>query len=164
RARLAARRPWLAAVLQPLGGEYAGTRDLLESLRFAAGYGVEIGLLLDTHAARALAAIAQVTRGVRRHRTRSLLQLGVMARQILAAALHHCGVPDAGADLTQFVQVGGGVPAPRTPPRGGGGAARGGRRPRGGGAARPRRCERCGSVSAVGTFLVVALVVGGPWW
>ena len=107
RPLLAALRPELAGVVQPLGGEYAGTRELLESLRFAAGYGVEIGLLLDTHAERGLDAIAQVNLGVRKHRNRSLLQLGVMARQILAATLHHCGVPDAGADLTQFVQVGG---------------------------------------------------------
>jgi glucosyl-3-phosphoglycerate synthase len=107
RPLLAALRPELAGVVQPLGGEYAGTRELLESLPFAAGYGVEIGLLLDTHAARGLDAIAQVNLGVRKHRNRSLLQLGVMARQILAATLHHCDVPDAGAALTQFVQVGG---------------------------------------------------------
>ena len=107
RPLLAALRPELAAVVQPLGGEYAGTRELLESLPFAAGYGVEIGLLLDTHAAHGLDAIAQVNLGVRKHRNRSLLQLGVMARQILAAALGRCGVADAGAALTQFVQVGG---------------------------------------------------------
>jgi glucosyl-3-phosphoglycerate synthase len=107
RPLLAALRPELAGVVQPLGGEYAGSRELLESLPFAAGYGVEIGLLLDAHRTRGLDAIAQVNLGVRKHRNRSLLQLGVMARQILAAALHHCGVPDAGAGLTQFVQVGG---------------------------------------------------------
>jgi glucosyl-3-phosphoglycerate synthase len=104
---LAALRPELAAVVQPLGGEYAGTRELLESLPFAAGYGVEIGLLLDTHATSGLDAIAQVNLGVRKHRNRSLLQLGVMGRQILAAALDRCGVPDSGGALTQFVQVGG---------------------------------------------------------
>ena len=107
RPLLAALRPELAGVVQPLGGEYAGTRELLESLPFAAGYGVEIGLLLDAHASRGLDAIAQVNLGVRKHRNRSLLQLGVMARQILAATLRHCGVPDAGGALTQFVQVGG---------------------------------------------------------
>ena len=107
RPLLAALRPELAGVVQPLGGEYAGTRELLESLPFAAGYGVEIGLLLDTHAARGLDAIAQVNLGVRKHRNRSLLQLGVMARQILAAALSRCGIEDAGGALTQFVQVGG---------------------------------------------------------
>jgi glucosyl-3-phosphoglycerate synthase len=107
RPLLAALRPELAGVVQPLGGEYAGTRELLESLPFAAGYGVEIGLLLDTHAAHGLDAIAQVNLGVRKHRNRSLLQLGVMARQILAAALSRCGITDAGGALTQFVQVGG---------------------------------------------------------
>ena len=107
RPLLAALRPELASIVQPLGGEYAGTRELLESLPFAAGYGVEIGLLLDTHAERGLDAIAQVNLGVRKHRNRSLLQLGAMARQILAATLAHCGVPDSGAPLTQFVQVGG---------------------------------------------------------
>jgi glucosyl-3-phosphoglycerate synthase len=107
RPLLAALRPELTGVVQPLGGEYAGTRDLLESLPFAAGYGVEIGLLLDTHRDRGLEAIAQVNLGVRKHRNRSLRQLGVMARQILAAALDRCTLPDRGAALTQFVQVGG---------------------------------------------------------
>ena len=107
RPLIAALRPELAGVVQPLGGEYAGTRELLESLPFAAGYGVEIGLLLDTHAAYGLDAVAQVNLGVRKHRNRSLLQLGVMARQILAAALSRCGTDDAGGALTQFVQVGG---------------------------------------------------------
>src|SRR4029078_6963545 len=97
---LAALRPELAGVVQPLGGEYAGTRELLESLPVAAGYGVEIGRLLDTHRTRGLDAIAQVNLGVRKHRNRSLLQLGVMARQILAAAPHHRSVPAARARLT----------------------------------------------------------------
>lgn len=107
RPLLAALCPELAGIVQPLGGEYAGTRELLESLPFAAGYGVEIGLLLDTHAARGLDGIAQVNLGVRKHRNRSLLQLGVMARQILGAALPRLGVGDPGGGLTQFVQVDG---------------------------------------------------------
>jgi glucosyl-3-phosphoglycerate synthase len=112
RPLLAALRPELAGVVQPLGGEYAGTRALLESLPFAAGYGVEIGLLLDTHAARGLDALGQVNLGVRKHRNRSLLQLGAMARQILAAVLDRCAtpagaVPDAGGPLVQFVALDG---------------------------------------------------------
>ncbi|HEY2207323.1 MAG TPA: glucosyl-3-phosphoglycerate synthase [Pseudonocardia sp.] len=107
RPLLAALRPELSGVVQPLGGEYAATRDLLESVPFAAGYGVEIGLLLDTHATRGLDALAQVNLGVRKHRNRSLLALGVMARQILAAALHRCGLPDAGGAITQFRQLAG---------------------------------------------------------
>jgi len=106
RPLLAALRPELAGVIQPLGGEYAATRNLLESVPFAPGYGVEIGLLLDTQDRWGLAAIAQVNLGVRKHRNRSLLALGVMSRQILGTALRRCGVPDGGADLTQFHQDG----------------------------------------------------------
>ena len=108
RPLLAALRPELSGVVQPLGGEYAATRALLESVPFAPGYGVEIGLLLDTHARLGLAGLAQVNLGVRKHRNRSLLQLGAMARQILGAALRRCSPELAsGAPLTQFLQVGG---------------------------------------------------------
>ena len=107
RPLLAALRPELAGVVQPLGGEYAATRELLESVPFACGYGVEIGLLLDTHTRLGLSGLAQVNLGVRKHRNRNLLQLGAMARQILAAALHRCGATDSAAPLTQFLQVGG---------------------------------------------------------
>jgi glucosyl-3-phosphoglycerate synthase len=103
---LAAFRPELSGVVQPLGGEYAATRDLLASLPFAPGYGVEIGLLIDTHAQHGLAGLAQVNLGVRKHRNRSLPQLGVMASQILGTALARCGVTAAEATvLTQFVRV-----------------------------------------------------------
>ncbi|MGH3564624.1 MAG: glucosyl-3-phosphoglycerate synthase [Pseudonocardia sp.] len=107
RPLLAALRPELCGIVQPLGGEYAGTRELLESVPFAAGYGVEIGLLLDTHALLGLAGLAQVNLGVRKHRNRSLVQLGVMARQILAVGLARCGLADSGGVLTQFIQVSG---------------------------------------------------------
>lgn len=107
RPLLAALRPELAGVVQPLGGEYAATRALLEHVPFAPGYGVEIGLLLDTHAAHGPAAIAQVNLGVRKHRNRSLLQLGVMSRQLTGVTLRRCGIADAGAPLTQFGLAGG---------------------------------------------------------
>jgi hypothetical protein len=75
---------------------------------FAAGYGVEIGLLFDAEARYGMDGLAQVNLGVRKHRNRSLLQLGVMARQILGAALDRCGIEsDDPARLTQFVQVAG---------------------------------------------------------
>jgi glucosyl-3-phosphoglycerate synthase len=107
RPLLNALRPELAAVVQPLGGEYAATRAFLETVPFAAGYGVEIGLLLDAHTRYGLAGLAQVNLGVRKHRNRSLLELGVMSRQILGAALPRCGVPHVpGVGITQFVQLG----------------------------------------------------------
>jgi glucosyl-3-phosphoglycerate synthase len=107
RPLLSALRPELAGIVQPLGGEYAGTRELLESVPFATSYGVEIGLLLDTVDDFGLDAIAQVNLGVRKHRNRNLMDLGFMSRQITATALRRSGLPDTGAPLTQFVQVGG---------------------------------------------------------
>jgi glucosyl-3-phosphoglycerate synthase len=114
--------PDLAGIVQPLGGEYAATRALLESLPFAASYGVEIALLLDTLATRGLDAIGQVDLGVRKHRNRTLLDLGVMAAEVLDTVLARLGSglgsgPEAvlgsqasgGPDrlLVQFVQVNG---------------------------------------------------------
>ncbi|HEY2764986.1 MAG TPA: glucosyl-3-phosphoglycerate synthase [Pseudonocardiaceae bacterium] len=108
RPLLNALRPELAGVVQPLGGEYAASRAFLESVPFAAGYGVEIGLLLDVHSIHGLDGLAQVNLGVRKHRNRSLLDLGVMSRQILGAALPRCGVPEVQGShgMTQFVQLG----------------------------------------------------------
>ncbi|QQQ77214.1 glucosyl-3-phosphoglycerate synthase [Saccharothrix sp. 6-C] len=103
RPLLNALRPELAGVVQPLGGEYAGTREFLESVPFAPGYGVEIGLLLDAHTRYGLDGIAQVNLGVRKHRNRDLRQLGPMAAQIAVTALRRCGVPVASSTLTQFV-------------------------------------------------------------
>jgi glucosyl-3-phosphoglycerate synthase len=102
RPLLAALRPELGCVLQPLGGEYAATRELLTSVPFAPGYGVEIGLLIDTYDRLGLDAIAQVNLGVRAHRNRPLAELGPMSRQVVATLLSRCGIPDSGVGLTQF--------------------------------------------------------------
>ena len=107
RPLLSALRPELSGVIQPLSGEYAGTRALLESVPFAAGYGVEIGLLLDAHAVVGLDALAQVNLGVRRHHNQDIAALGQMARQVLGTALRRCGMSPASTELTQFVQVAG---------------------------------------------------------
>jgi glucosyl-3-phosphoglycerate synthase len=106
RPLLAALRPELGCILQPLGGEYAATRELLTSLSFAPGYGVEIGLLVDTFDRLGLDAIAQVNLGVRAHRNRPLAELGVMSRQVIATLLTRCGIPDSGVGLTQFLADG----------------------------------------------------------
>jgi glucosyl-3-phosphoglycerate synthase len=113
RPLLAALRPELTALLQPLGGEYAATRELLMSVPFAPGYGVEIGLLVDTYDRLGLDAIAQVNLGVRKHRNRPLTELASMSRQVIATLLSRCGVPDSGARLTQFFADGEGF-TPRT--------------------------------------------------
>lgn len=102
RPLLASLRPELTCLLQPLGGEYAGTRELLTSVGFAPGYGVEIGLLIDTYDKLGLDAIAQVNLGVRTHRNRPLTELAAMSRQVIATLLSRCGISDSGVGLTQF--------------------------------------------------------------
>ena len=78
--------PLLAGVMQPLGGEYAGRRELLERLPFVTGYGVELGLLLDVYQDSGLDAIAQVDLGARVHAHQSTEALGEMSGQILLTA------------------------------------------------------------------------------
>src|SRR5690606_20410407 len=60
--------PQLAGFVQPLGGEYAARRSLLEQLPFPVGYGVELGMLVAALHLTGLVALAQVHVGVRNHR------------------------------------------------------------------------------------------------
>lgn len=77
--------PHLAAVEQPLAGEIAARRELLEKLPFVTGYGVDIALLLDAYAAVGLDAIAQVDLEVRQNAHQPLRDLGPMAYAVLHA-------------------------------------------------------------------------------
>lgn len=95
--------PQLAGFVQPLGGEYAARRPLLERLPFPVGYGVELGLLVDALHTVGLDALAQVDVGVRRHRHQDGQALGRMAAAIyrtaqLRLARGHLVRPE----LTQF--------------------------------------------------------------
>ncbi|MEU4201008.1 glucosyl-3-phosphoglycerate synthase [Streptomyces sp. NPDC045470] len=78
--------PQLAGFVQPLGGEYAARRSLLERLPFPVGYGVELGLLVDALHTVGLDALAQVDIGVRKHRHQSGQALGRMAAAIYRTA------------------------------------------------------------------------------
>lgn len=77
--------PDLAAVEQPLAGEVAIRRELLEHLSFVTGYGVDVALLLDAYREVGLDAIAQVDLGVRQNAHQSLRDLGPMAYAVLHA-------------------------------------------------------------------------------
>ncbi len=77
--------PDLAAVRQPLAGEIAARRELLERLPFATGYGVDIGLLIDAYSVAGLDAIAQVDLEVRQNAHQPLRDLGPMAYAVLQA-------------------------------------------------------------------------------
>ncbi|MEU1150619.1 glucosyl-3-phosphoglycerate synthase [Streptomyces sp. NPDC005863] len=108
--------PLLAGFVQPLGGEYAARRSLLERLPFPVGYGVELGLLVDALHTVGLDALAQVDVGVRRHRHQDGQALGRMAAAIyrtaqLRLARGHLLRPE----LTQFERGADGF-VPRTYP------------------------------------------------
>ena len=87
RPALALLFPQLASVVQPLAGEYAGRRELLEQLPFVCGYGVDIALLIDVAERFGLDAVAQVDLGTRLHRNRSLSELAPQATAVLQAIL-----------------------------------------------------------------------------
>jgi len=75
--------PELARLIQPLSGEYAGRRTLLEKLAFSVGYGVELGHLIDVYHQFGIGALAQVDLDLRIHRNQSTEALGRMAYGIL---------------------------------------------------------------------------------
>ena len=90
---IAARFPHLASIVQPLSGEYAARRAVLERLPFVQGYGVDLGLLIDIAEVEGTEAIAQVDLGLRRHRNRPLEDLGPQALAVLQTALGRSGDP-----------------------------------------------------------------------
>lgn len=83
--------PDLSGLVQPLSGEYAGRRRVLESVPFFTGYGVELGLLLSISEAYGLRSIAQVDLGMRLHRNQTLFDLSKMAFAIIQVGLKHLG-------------------------------------------------------------------------
>jgi glucosyl-3-phosphoglycerate synthase len=102
--------PSLAGLVQPLSGEYAGRRSVLEQVPFFTGYGVEIGLLIDILALRGADAIAQVDVGRRVHRNQTLHDLSRMSYAIANVALQRLAASEratfADALDPRYVQFG----------------------------------------------------------
>jgi glucosyl-3-phosphoglycerate synthase len=84
--------PELSHIVQPLGGEYAGRREVFEAAEFAAGYQVDVALLIDVARRYGVEGIAQVDLGVRLHRNRPLQQLVPQAKAVMAAVLAGAGI------------------------------------------------------------------------
>jgi glucosyl-3-phosphoglycerate synthase len=84
RPALALFYPELAGVRQPLAGEVAARRELLEALPFQTGYGVEIAMLIDVWRKVGLEGMAQVDLEEHRHHHQSLAALAPMAQTVLA--------------------------------------------------------------------------------
>lgn len=92
RPLLALHRPGLAGVVQPLAGEWAVRRSVMERLSVPVGYGVEIAALVDTADLCGPGAVAQVDLGRRAHRHHRHDTLGPMAVQVIAAMEARTGV------------------------------------------------------------------------
>jgi glucosyl-3-phosphoglycerate synthase len=79
--------PRLAHIRQPLAGEIAARRSLLERLPFATGYAVEIAMLIDAYEYAGIEAIAEVDLDERQNRHQPLSELGPMATAVMRAVL-----------------------------------------------------------------------------
>lgn len=96
--------PELANIHQPLAGETASRRSVLEGLSFDFGYGVEIGILIDIANQYGTHGISQVDLGVRTHRNRPLAELGPQAKEVLAAALVRARVTTHGLSVPWCIE------------------------------------------------------------
>ena len=83
--------PHLAGMIQPLAGEYAGRRSILERVPFFTGYAVEMGLLIDVAERFGTDVMAQIDLEERIHRNRPIGELSRMAFAVIRAALSRLG-------------------------------------------------------------------------
>jgi glucosyl-3-phosphoglycerate synthase len=86
--------PHLAGLRQPLAGECCGRREVLERVPFVAGYGVDIGLVIDVAARFGTGPLVQADLGRRVHRNRPLAELAPQAEAVLRTALARAGMGD----------------------------------------------------------------------
>ncbi len=84
--------PHLGPLVQPLAGECAGRREVLEAVPFVGGYGVDLGLLIDITARFGRDAIIQADLGRRIHRNRPLSQLSAQSLAIWQLGMERAGL------------------------------------------------------------------------
>lgn len=75
--------PELTGLVQPLSGEYAVRREVLEQIHFPIGYGVETSHLIDVHHKFGMEAFAQTDLDKRVHENKPTADLGKMSFGIL---------------------------------------------------------------------------------
>ena len=88
--------PLLAGLSQPLAGEVAARRALLDAIPFPVGYGIEIAMLIEALRRCGLDALAECHLGTRQNRHQPLRALGEMAYAVLAAVQNRLPAPTAG--------------------------------------------------------------------
>jgi glucosyl-3-phosphoglycerate synthase len=96
--------PKLADFVQPLAGEYAGRREVLEAVPFVEGWGVEVGLLIDLAERFGRDSMAQVDLGVRQHRNKPLHRLAPESLAILVAVLERAGLHEPSGDTATLIR------------------------------------------------------------
>lgn len=114
RPALALFYPHLAAIRQPLAGEIAARRELLERVPFATGYGVEIAMLIDIWEEIGGEGVAQSDLEVHCNRHQPLPALTPMAQTVLATIARRLQregrlsgpLPDAPPERPPLVEVG----------------------------------------------------------
>ena len=101
--------PELTGIIQPLSGEYAVRRNVLEQIPFPIGYGVETSHLIDVYSLYNMQAFAQTDLDQRVHRNQPTRSLGKMAFGILQTFLSRVEklgvikeIPETSTILRQF--------------------------------------------------------------
>ncbi len=74
--------PDLTLIIQPLSGEYAAYRDILEKIPFPIGYGIETSMILDIYEKWGMEVFGQVDLDRRVHRNQDTKALGKMSFMI----------------------------------------------------------------------------------
>ena len=102
--------PELSGIIQPLSGEYAVRREVLDKIPFPIGYGVETSHLIDVFTKWGLEAFAQTDLDQRVHRNQATRDLGKMAFGILQTFLRRLRntgmiseLPEMNKVLRQFI-------------------------------------------------------------
>lgn len=97
--------PELTGFIQPLCGQTAGRRHVLESVPFSVGYGVELGLLIDISKKFGLDSIVQVDLDEVEHDNQETAALGRMAFSILQVFAKRLGENERAALMKEYCQI-----------------------------------------------------------
>ena len=89
--------PDIATMQQPLAGEFAGRRKMLEAIPFSTGWGVEIGMLIDMAQKFGIESLGQVDLGIRLHRHHKLETLAIQGAEVAATVLMRTPQPEFAA-------------------------------------------------------------------
>ncbi len=98
--------PHLSPLFQPLSGEWAAWREVLEEVPFVGGYGVDLGLLIDVSERFGASALVQCDLGQRVHRNRPLGELSAQSLAILQLALSRAGLAEPGPWASALLRPG----------------------------------------------------------